>query len=78
MWYASGIFLGPLLCLIYLNDFENSLQHSGDGIYVDDTNATVASDDIQRLIDNASRAMITLSEWMRTNKLSPNPQKSNL
>ena len=37
---------------------------------------TIASDDMQRMIDNASQEMRNLSEWMRINKLSPNPQKT--
>ena len=45
-------------------------------IYADDTDVTIASDDIQRTIDNASQEMLNLSEWMRINKLSPNPQKT--
>ena len=57
-------------------DFENSLQYSRASIYADDTNVTIASDDIQRMIDNASQEMLSLSEWMRINKLSPNPQKT--
>ena len=48
-------------------------------IYADDTNVTIASDDdIQRMIDNASQELLNLSEWMRINKLSPNPQRPNL
>ena len=66
----------PLLFIIYLNDFENSLQYSRAGIYADDTNVTVVSDDIQRMIDNASQEMLNLSEKMRINKLSSNPQKA--
>ena len=45
-------------------------------VYADDTNVIIASDDIQRMIDNASQEMLNLSEWMRINKLSPNPQKT--
>ena len=37
---------------------------------------TVASKNIERLIDDASQEMLNLSEWMRINKLSPNLQKS--
>ena len=39
-------------------------------------NVTIASDDIQRMIDNASQEVLNLSEWMRINKLSPNLQKT--
>ena len=62
--------------MIYLHDFENSLQYSRASIYAGGTNLTIASDDIQRMIDNASQEMLNLSEWMRINKLSPNPQKT--
>ena len=71
-----GSCLGPLLFTIYLNDFENSLQYSRSSIYADDTNVTIASVDIQRMIDNASQEMLNLSEWMRINKLSLNPHKT--
>ena len=73
-----GSCLGPLLFIIYLNDFENSLQNSRASIYADDTNVTIASNDVMKLIDNASQEMINLSEWMRINKLSPNHQKLNI
>ena len=74
----QGSCLGPLLFIIYFNDFENSLQYSRASIYADDTNVTIASDDIQRMIDNASQEMLNLSEWMRINKLSPNRQKNRI
>ena len=72
----QGSCFGPLLFITYLYDFENSLQYSRASIYADDTNVIIASDDIQRMIDNASQEMLNLSEWMRINKLSPNPQRT--
>ena len=72
----QGSCLGPLLFIIHYNDFENSLHYSRASIYADDINATIASDDIQKMIDNASQEMLNLSEWMRIKKLSPNPQKT--
>ena len=56
----QGSCLGPLLFIIYLNDFDNSLQYSRASIYADDTNVTIASDDIQRMIHNASQEMLNL------------------
>ena len=34
----QGSHLGPLLLILYLNDFERSLKYSKANIYVDDTN----------------------------------------
>ena len=68
--------MGPLLFIIYLNYYDNSLQYSRASIYTDDTSVTIASDDIQRMIDNASQEMLNLSEWMRIDKLSLKPQKT--
>ena len=45
-------------------------------IYVDDTNVTIASDDIEKLIFEAQHELLNLSEWMRINKLSLNPAKT--
>ena len=49
----QGSCLGPLLFIIYLNDFGNSRQYSRASIYADDKNVTVASKDIKRLADDA-------------------------
>ena len=71
----QGSCLGPLQFILYFNDFENSLQYSRASIYADNRNAKIASDGIQRMIDNANQEMLNLSDWMRINKLSSNPQK---
>ena len=76
MRYTSGILLGAPS--IYNLPEEDSLKYSRASIYADDTNVTIASDDIQRMIDNTSQEMLNLSEWMRINKLSPNSQKTKV
>ena len=45
----QGSCLGPLLFIIYLNDFEECLQFSSASMYADDTHTTIASDDIGEL-----------------------------
>ena len=72
----QGSCFRPLLFIIYLNDLENCLKFSQASIYADDTNVTIASDDIEKLVFEAQQELLNLSEWMRINKLSPNPAKT--
>ena len=68
--------LGPLFFTTYLNDFERSLKLSKANIYADDTNVTIASNDIEKLVVDAQEELLNISEWMRVNKLSPTPSKT--
>ena len=46
----QGSCLGSLLFVIYLNDLENCLKFSQASIYADDTNVTIASYDMEKMI----------------------------
>ena len=74
----QGSCLGPLLFIIYLNDFEDCLVHSKAGMYADDTHVTLTSDSLAELFESAREEMMNISEWMRINKLSINPQKNRI
>ena len=45
-------------------------------MYADDTHVTVTSDSIEELFESAREEIMNISEWMRINKLSINPQKT--
>ena len=45
-------------------------------MYADDTHTTIASNDITELIGMTKKEMLNVSDWLRVNKLSVNPQKS--
>ena len=68
--------LGPVLSIIYLNDFKKCLEFSRASVYADDTTITIVSNDVEKLLCEAQQELLNLSEWMRINKLSPNPAKT--
>ena len=72
----QGSYLGPLLFIICLNDFEKCLQFSRANIHADDTTITIASSNGIKMIEGAHKEVANIAEWMRVNKLSPNPQKT--
>ena len=72
----QGSCLGPLLFIFYLNDLEECLQSSRASSYADDTSLTIASSDPAKLVDDAHHELLNISEWMRVNKLSPNPKQT--
>ena len=72
----QGSCLGPLLYIIYLNDFEGCLHSSQASIYADDTSLTIASSNAVKLFEDAHQELLNISEWMRVNKLSPTPKKT--
>ena len=73
----QGSVLGLLLFLIYINDFENCSTLSHFHLFADDSNFFLSNKNIRVLEDNANSALIEVSEWLNTNKLSLNVEKSN-
>ena len=71
----QGSGLGPILFIIYLNDFEECSQFSLASMYADNTHTTIASDDINELAQMMKEELQNISEWMRVNKLSANSKK---
>ena len=72
----QGSCLCPLLFIIYMNDFETCLELSNASMYADDTHVTIASNDSENLLENAQREFLNISEWVRINKLTANPKKT--
>ena len=75
---SPRILSGPLLFILYPNDFEGCLQFSRASIYADDTHVTSASSDIEELIQMTREELENIADWMRVNKLSANPKKNRI
>ena len=45
-------------------------------MYADDTHVTITSNNLENLLENAQRELLNISEWMRINKLTANPKKT--
>ena len=67
--------MGPLLFIIYINDFERCLHGATPNMYADDASITCSSSDSAFLQRNIDIEMANVAEWMRQNRLSLNANK---
>ena len=72
----QGSCLGPLLFLLYVNDFENCLDYMTPNMYADDTCAAIASENLNDLIADVKDELENVSNWVRINQLSLNASRS--
>ena len=71
----QGSILGPLLCLLYVNDIAKST----DGYilsFADDTSMYLSDPNIKNVYSQANIAMNDLFQWFCANRLSLNPNKT--
>ena len=45
-------------------------------MYADNTHATITSNNLEKLLESAQRELLNIPEWMRINKLTANPKKT--
>ena len=72
----QGSILGPLLFLIYVNDFPNCLTNTECDMFADDTQIASESNDIKILTGKLNNDLVNISDWMVANKLSLNAGKT--
>ena len=73
----QGSVLGPLLFLLYINDFENCSDLFDFHMFADDANLFFPHDSILRLEELINHNLIKVHSWLSANKLCLNTDKTN-
>ena len=73
-----GSVLGPLLFLLYVNDLPNSSNLLKFHLFADDTNIYFSSNDLSYLQETINNELLSVAEWMKSNRLAINVKKTNL
>ena len=73
---SQGSCLGPLLFLVYINDFPCIVKNSKGSMYADDTSIYHSSKDIMQLNTALNEELQRLDRWLQGNKLPLNVAKT--
>ena len=73
----QGSVLGPLLFIIYINDFINSSSIFNFHLFADDCNLFYSDKDLQHLEETVNRELGEINTWLCANKLSLNIDKTH-
>ena len=62
---------------LYVNDLPNAATNLFSVLYPDDTNMFASGKDMNNLVSNLNSTLLTVSDWLKANKLSINVKKTH-
>ena len=72
----QGSVLGPLLFLLYINDFSSSVKHSTVHHFADDTNLMCINRSLKQLNQHINYDLKKITDWLNSNLISLNTDKT--
>ena len=73
----QGSILGPLLFILYINDFSRSSDLLLSIFFVDDTSVFIKGTSYDKVIDIVNKKLERINIWLRDNKLTINIRKTH-
>ena len=78
MWCPAGFYCRALLFLLYINDLRFALKDAIASHFADDTCILYASNKLKSIETVLNCDLKSISEWLKSNRLSLNVDKSKL
>ena len=69
---STGLCVGPLLFLIYINELYKSIKHCTVRHFADDTNLLISNNSPKQLQSYLNSDLKNLCKWLRSNKICLN------